>query len=410
MSAEQPAELEWLSDELRGKLAEIETPAFVIDLQRLQKNCEILQDVQQRSGAKILLALKGFAAWSCFDLIQRYLAGTAASGPHEAQLGSEHFKGEVHTYAPAFSIADLEACLASSDHIVFNSFGQWQKHRTRCLNPQPGDRTSKFGLRINPEHSEVKVPLYDPCRPGSRLGIPRAHFDAQPALDAELQGITGLHFHTLCELGSDALERTLEVVESKWADLLPRLQWVNFGGGHHITRPDYDVERLVRLLNGVRERYGVQVYLEPGEAIALDAGVLVSSVVDTFDNAGQNAIVDVSATAHMPDVLEMPYRPQILGPLGSPDEALAEEPGKSVCDVRLGGPTCLAGDVIGDYAFRRGLEAGDRLVFRDMAIYTMVKTTTFNGVHHPDIVLHGLDGGLRVVRRFTYEDYRNRLS
>lgn len=374
----------------------IETPAFVIDLAALRRNGEILQQVQRESGAKILLALKGFATWSCFDLLKQYLVGTTASGPFEARLGREKFGGEVHCYAPVFSDRDVDECLELCDHVIFNSFTQWHRFRDRCLEAK-AQRPIHFGMRVNPEHSEVAVPLYDPCRPGSRLGVRREDFQGQ-----SLEGLSGLHFHTLCELGSDALERTLEVFECSFGDLIPSLQWVNFGGGHHITRPGYDLERLVRLVSGFRERYGVAVYLEPGEAVALNAGVLVASVVDVIENQGRIAMLDVSATAHMPDVLEMPYRPVITG---------AGAPGEFALDYRLGGVTCLAGDEIGTYSFSTPLRPGDRLVFQDMAIYTMVKTTMFNGVRHPDIVLFDESSNrLEVVRRFAYEDYASRLS
>jgi carboxynorspermidine decarboxylase len=374
----------------------VEAPAFVIDLQALRKNCELLRQVQEQSGAKILLALKGFAAWSTFGLINQYLAGTTASGPFEARLGREEFGGEVHVYAPAFSEQDMVECLTLCDHIVFNSFSQWQQHRARCL-AAAAQRPIHFAMRVNPEHSEVKVPLYDPCRRGSRLGATRSAFEGQ-----DLSGLSGLHFHTLCELGSDALERTLAAFEERFRHLLPQVQWVNFGGGHHITRPGYDIERLVRLIRDFKARYGVEVYLEPGEAVALNAGVLVASVLDVTHNDGNIALLDVSATAHMPDVLEMPYRPQIVG---------AGEPGQYAHDYRLGGVTCLAGDEIGVYSFERPLVPGERLVFLDMAIYTMVKTTMFNGVRHPKIALHDAETGrTQVVRSFGYEDYKQRLS
>jgi carboxynorspermidine decarboxylase len=374
----------------------IRTPAFVIDQAALKRNCELLERVQAESGARILLALKGFAAWSTFPLIRQYLKGTTASGPFEAQLGAEEFGGEVHVYAPAYSERDIDSCLELCDHVVFNSISQWERYRSQCLAMQ-NQRLMQFGLRINPEHSEVLVPLYDPCRPGSRLGVTRENFEG-----ADLEGISGLHFHTLCELGSDALERTLEVVEAKWGDVLKTMKWVNFGGGHHITKAGYDVERLVRLIRNFTEKYDVQVYLEPGEAIALNAGVLVASVVDIVSNGGEIAILDVSATAHMPDVLEMPYRPVIIG---------AGVPGEKAYTYELGGVTCLAGDSIGAYSFDAPLQIGDRLVFLDMAIYTMVKTTMFNGVRHPDIVLSGPEpGALHIVREFEYEDYKRRLS
>jgi carboxynorspermidine decarboxylase len=399
----------WLRPTLANELTKVETPAFVIDLAKLRANCEVLQSVQQQSGAKILLALKGFAAWSTFSLLREYLVGTAASGPYEARLGAEIFGGEVHVYAPAFTARDMEECLEVCHHVVFNSPSEWKRHRARCLEAKQSlerkatasvARELKFGLRINPEHSEVATPLYDPCRPGSRLGATRQQVQLE-----DLVGLSGLHFHTLCELGADALERTLRVVEEKWADVLPELDWVNFGGGHHITRVGYDVDRLVRLVKDFQSTYGVQVYLEPGEAVALDAGVLVASVLDVIENQGTCAILDVSATAHMPDVLEMPYRPTILGPNG-----IAGAPGEFAHDVRLGGLTCLAGDEIGSYSFAQPLVPGDRLIFRDMAIYSMVKTTMFNGVRHPDIVLCGEDGELKLQRRFGYPDYRDRLS
>ncbi len=376
-------------------LDSIRSPAFVVELDKLEANCRLLAEVQRDSGAKILLALKGFATWSSFDVVSKYLSGTTASGPFEARLGREKFPGEVHVYAPAFSERDMRECLELADHVVFNSLGQWQRFSPMCRQAA-ARRQLSFGLRINPEHSEVEVPLYDPCRPGSRLGTTRAAFD-----ERAFEGMDGLHFHTLCELGSDALERTLEAVERDWSDVIRRVRWVNFGGGHHITRPGYDIERLVRLVRGFRDRYGVDVYLEPGEAIALNAGVLVASVLDVVDNAGNIAILDVSATAHMPDVLEMPYRPRIDG---------AGEPGQFAHDFRLGGVTCLAGDEIGTYSFERPLGIGDRLVFRDMAIYTIVKTTMFNGVRHPDIVLVQDGKPPRVVREFGYEDFRDRLS
>lgn len=398
----------WLSPALERSLAEIVSPAFVIDLDAIRRNCETLRTVEERSGARVLLALKAFAAWSCFDVISEYLSGTAASGPHEARLGAEHFRKEVHTYAPAFSDADLRESLKYSDHIVFNSVSQWLRFRHLCVAGTSG-RARYFGLRINPEHSEVAVPLYDPCRPGSRLGACRSSVEPD-----QLEGITGLHFHTLCELGSDALERTLAKVEQDWGSVLHRMQWVNFGGGHHVTKAGYDVDRLVKLVRDFSAKYGVQVYLEPGEAIALDAGVLVASVLDLVDNQGECAVLDVSATAHLPDVLEMPYRPEILGPVREGAETaapqIAGEAGAYDNKYRLGGVTCLAGDEIGEYSFAHSLRIGDRLVFRDMAIYSMVKTTTFNGVSHPDIVLFSRDSGQRLVRRFSYEDYRNRLS
>ncbi|HEY8143027.1 MAG TPA: carboxynorspermidine decarboxylase [Kofleriaceae bacterium] len=369
----------------------VETPAYIVDLGRLRSNLAILGDVQTRTGCKILLALKGFAMWSVFPVVGEYLAGIAASSPHEARLGREQLGKEVHAYAPAYSEEDIRELLTLVDHVVFNSFAQWQRFRSMMGG-------IACGMRVNPQHSEVPVPLYDPCAAGSRLGVTRDQF--RPDL---MDGLSGLHFHTLCELGSDALERTLAVVEEKFDAELRRVQWVNFGGGHHITRPDYDVERLIRIVKDFRGRRGVEVYLEPGEAIAINTGVLVSSVLDLTENSGiRIAILDTSATAHMPDVLEMPYRPVIVG---------AGRPGEHAHDYRLGGLTCLAGDVIGDYSFPRPLAVGDKLVFADMAHYTMVKNTTFNGVRLPNIAVHDpATRRVEVVRRFGYPDYKNRLS
>lgn len=377
----------------------LETPCYLIDLGALRKNLEILASVQERAGCKILLALKGFAAWGTFPLAHRYLSGVAASSPHEARLGREEFCAgdpgkEVHAYAPAYSEADIAELVPHVDHVVFNSVAQYRR-----LGPlvRAAGRGIELGVRVNPQHSEVKVALYDPCSRFSRLGITASEFDA-----AALEGLDGIHFHTLCELGSDALERTMAAVEERFGEHLRRVKWINLGGGHHITRPDYDIDRLVRIVSGVKERYGVDVYLEPGEAVALNAGVLVSSVLDVTHNERDIAILDTSATAHMPDVLEMPYRPRIIG---------SGEAGELAHTVRLGGLTCLAGDVIGDYSFERPLAVGDKLVFLDMAIYTMVKNTTFNGVRLPSIATYDPDTGrIEVLRRFGYEDYKSRLS
>jgi carboxynorspermidine decarboxylase len=383
----------------RYDLADLETPAFVCDLGALDENLAILADVQRRAGCKILLALKGFAMWSTFDRVAAVLPGTTASSPHEARLGREKFGGEVHACAPAYAEADFRELLGLCDHIVLNSPAQVRRFLplAQAHAAAHPERPVELGLRVNPEHREVEVALYDPCAPCSRLGTPRGSLSA-----ADFAGLSGLHFHTLCELGSDALERTLAVVEEKFADVLPDLRWVNMGGGHHITRPGYDVDRLVRVVSAFSQRHGVDVYLEPGEAIALRTGVLVASVLDTMHNGMDIAILDTSATAHMPDVLEMPYRPVIEG---------AGEPGEKAHTFRLGGLSCLAGDVIGDYSFDRPLQVGDKLVFHDMIHYTMVKTTTFNGVRLPSIALaHPDTGRIEVVRRFGYEDYAGRLS
>jgi carboxynorspermidine decarboxylase len=384
-------------------LGGVETPCYVVDLGLLRRNLEILARVQREAECKILLALKGFAMWRVFPLVGEYLGGIAASSPHEAELGRTYMNREVHAYAPAYSEADMREIVRFADHVVFNSLSQW--HRLRPL-VQAAERPVSCGLRVNPEHSEVKVALYDPCAPCSRLGVPPAQFppaDWPSERVAEaLSGLSGLHFHSLCELGADALERTLGAFERKFAHALPHLRWVNFGGGHHITRPDYDVEQLIRLVRGFRDRHRLEVYLEPGEAIALNTGVLVASVLDIVHNDMDIAILDTSATAHMPDVLEMPYRPRIIG---------AGEPGEHRHTYRLGGLTCLAGDVIGDYSFAEPLTVGSKLVFLDMAHYTMVKNTTFNGVRLPSIATYEpATGELDVVRRFGYADYRDRLS
>ncbi|MCA9709422.1 MAG: carboxynorspermidine decarboxylase [Myxococcales bacterium] len=379
-------------------LSSVPTPCYVVDLGFLRDNLAVLGDIQARSGAQILLALKGFAMWSVFDTIAQVLPGVTASSPDEARLGAEKFGGQVHACAPAYSEQDFATLLPLCDHIVFNSVAQWRRFgpKARAHQAQTGHRV-ELGLRINPEHSEVEVPLYDPCAPGSRLGVRRAELEG-----VDLSDLDGIHFHTLCELGSDALARTVAAVEERFASVLEGRRWVNFGGGHHITRPDYDRERLVELCRGFGQRWRTQVYLEPGEAIALGTGVLVASVLDVIHNEVDIAILDASATAHMPDVLEMPYRPRIVG---------AGEPGEHPHLVRLGGPSCLAGDVIGDYAFERPLVPGDKLVFMDMAHYTMVKNTTFNGVRLPSIATwEPRTGQLQVVRRFGYEDYAGRLS
>lgn len=381
----------------RIDVSRLETPCFVTDLGALEANLRVLADVQREGGCTILLALKGFAQWSTFPLVRRYLAGATASSIAEARLAREELGGEVHAYAPAYSDEEMKELVTLADHIVLNSPAQWRRHRAAIEGARRGGRAISAGLRVNHEHQEVEVALYDPAGTCSRLGTTRANLHA-----GDLDGLDGLHFHTLCQAGSDALERAVAAFEQKFGEFIPRAKWVNFGGGHHITRPDYDVARLVRIVREFRARWNVPVYLEPGEAIALGAGVLVASVLDTFDNGMPIAILDTSATAHMPDVLEMPYRPVIVG---------AGDPGAKPHTYRLGGLTCLAGDVIGDYSFDRPLEVGDKLVFLDMAHYTMVKTTTFNGVRLPSIATHDpATGRITVHRRFGYTDYRDRLS
>jgi len=377
-------------------LGELDTPCYLIDLGLLEKNLQVLQLVQQRTGCKILLAQKGYAAWSTYDLCSQYLAGTAASSLHEAKLGAEYFPGEVHLCAPAYRDDDMDEYIRIVDHIVFNSFTQWQRYKDKVQNIP---RRIEAGLRINPMHSEVKTKIYDPCAPGSRLGIPIDQF--QPD---QLNGISGLHFHTLCELNADSLARTLPAVEKQFGEFIRRMDWINFGGGHHITRPDYDIDLLCKLITDFGKRYPnlKTIYLEPGEAIALNTSVLVASVLDIVHNTMDIAILDTSASAHMPDVLEMPYRPNIA------DAAMPNEKNHT---YRLAGPTCLAGDVIGDYSFDKPLKAGDKLVFGDMAHYTMVKNTMFNGINLPDIILYHPDTNeYKLQRHFTYADFKSRLS
>jgi carboxynorspermidine decarboxylase len=382
----------------------VQTPAFVVDLGLLKANLEKLAMVQREADITILLALKGFSMFSTFRLVRQYLGGCCASGVHEAVLAHEEFGKQVHVYAPSFKAAEMQRIMPIADHISFNSLAQWRKWRpTLDAARAAGHRVPSPGIRVNPEHSEVAVALYDPCSPNCRLGTRASALE-----DEDLSGLEGLHFHALCEQDSDVLERTLAAVEQRFPKLLAQVKWVNMGGGHHITRSDYDVERLIRVLRDFKRRWGKDVYLEPGEAVALNTGYLVASVEDIVGerSAGMlpNAILDISATAHMPDILEMPYRPMIFD---------SDHPETSPHAYRLGGPTCLAGDIVGDYAFPTSLQVGQKLVFADMAHYTMVKTTTFNGVPHPDLVTFdpALTGdGLTIVRRFGYEDFRNKLS
>ena len=375
----------------------VPSPCFVVDEAALEQNLRLLARVQQESGAKVLLALKAFSMFSLAPLVSRYLSGTCASGLHEARLGREEFGGEVHTFSAAFTREDLLQVLAISDHVVFNSCDQLDRFEPEIRAALAARPALEIGLRLNPEHSEGAVPLYDPCAPCSRLGVVHAALR-----DSSMEHVSGLHFHTLCEQDFPPLERTVRAFEERFGDLIPRMNWINFGGGHHITRPGYQIDALIALLRDFQSRWGVQVYLEPGEAIAYHCGVMVAEVLDITQNGMAQAILDTSATCHMPDVIEMPYRPVITG---------AGDPGQFVHTYRLGGQTCLAGDVIGDWSFPEPLRVGSRIVFEDMAYYTMVKTTTFNGINLPSIAIWNSDSdALRVVRRFGYEDFRNRLS
>jgi carboxynorspermidine decarboxylase len=354
--------------------------------------------VQKEAGCKILLALKGFSMFATFDLVRQYLSGCCTSGLHEALLAHEEFGKELHVYAPAFKEAEMRELLPIAHHISFNSPAQWRHFKPMLDEARAqGLPCPSPGLRVNPEHSEVEVSLYDPCSPSCRLGTRAATLEAE-----DLAGLEGLHFHALCEQDSDVLERTLAAVEQRFPKLLRQVQWVNMGGGHHITRRDYDVDRLIRLIRDFKKRWDKEVYLEPGEAVALNTGYLIASVLDIVPTDIPTAILDTSATAHMPDTLEMPYRPHIIG---------AGLPGEFPHHYRLGGLTCLAGDIINEYSFPQPLQLGQKLAFTDMAHYTMVKTSTFNGVPHPDIATYDPKAGeYRVVRRFGYEDFKRKLS
>lgn len=374
------------------KFEDIPTPSFVVDESLLEKNLQILKSVMDRTGCKILLAQKAFSMYEMYPLIGQYLCGTAGSGLYEAKLGYEEMGKENHVFSPAYREDEIEEIIEICDHIVFNSFSQVDKYRDQVLTAG-----KSIGLRINPECStQVGHEIYDPCALGSRFGVTLNQF--RPEL---LEGISGLHFHTLCEQNSDDLVTTLNAVEEKFGPWLGQMEWINFGGGHHITREDYDIPLLEDCITRIQKKYNVEVYLEPGEAIALNAGILVTSVLDTLNNGIEIAILDTSACCHMPDVLEMPYRPPLFG---------SGEKGEKEYTYRLGGPTCLTGDIIGDYSFDKPLENGDRLIFGDMAIYTMVKTNTFNGMALPNIVVKDKSGDYRILRQFNYEDFKGRLS
>ncbi|KJR47675.1 putative Carboxynorspermidine decarboxylase [Desulfosporosinus sp. I2] len=373
---------------------DLPSPCYILDERLLIKNLEILHSVQQRTGCKILLAQKGFSMFSVFPLVGKYLKGVTASSLFEARLGYEEMGKEVHIYAPAYVENDFDEILGTCDHITFNSFEQWNRFKDKVKTIKA--KTISCGIRINPEYSEIETPIYNPCYQNSRLGVTLANFQNE-----ELDGIEGLHFHTMCEQNSDTLERTVRVVDQKFGDFIKPMKWLNLGGGHHITRPDYDLETLVRTITFLQDKYGVDIYLEPGEAVALNTGFLVARVLDIVDNGMEIAILDTSAACHMPDVLEMPYRPTIID---------AEKPGQYPYTYRLGGLTCLAGDIIGDYSFRQPLKLGDRLVFCDMAHYTMVKNNMFNGVNLPAIALFSPKEGIKIIRQFGYEDFKTRLS
>ncbi|NOC83778.1 carboxynorspermidine decarboxylase [Ruegeria sp. HKCCD6428] len=370
-------------------LTRVPSPCFVVDEKAVERNLAVLADIGERSGAHVLSALKAFSMFALAPLVRQYLGGTCASGIYEARLGREEYGGEVATYCAGYKDADIDEILALSDHIIFNSPGQKDRFLAKA---QAAGR--QVGLRINPEHSEGEVAKYDPCAPCSRLGTPVSQLDAKV-----LEGVDGLHMHTLCEQGFEPLARTWAAVEPKLAPFLNGLKWLNFGGGHHITRSDYDRDGLVDFIKAIRAQYGGEVYLEPGEAVALDAGILVGEILDLPHNGMDLAITDISATCHMPDVIEAPYRPALM------DEA---ETGHT---YRLGGPSCLAGDVIGDYTWAEPLKIGQRFAFLDQAHYSMVKTNTFNGVPLPTIALWNSEtDDLKIIRQFGYDDFKERLS
>lgn len=367
------------------------TPCYIVDEEKLIHNLEILKGVEQRTGAKILLAQKAFSCFHVYPLIKKYVSGTAASGLFEARLGYEEMGGENHVFSAAYRESEIDEIISYCGHIIFNSFSQLDKYRDRVL-----DAGKKIGLRINPEFStQDGHEIYDPCSPKSRLGITRKNFRTD-----DLKGVTGLHFHTLCEQNSDDLKKTLDAIEEKFGDILPQMEWINFGGGHHITREDYDITLLEECIMRMKKKYGLEIFLEPGEAFALNAGYLVTEVLDLTENDMPIAILDTSAACHMPDVLEMPYRPPLM---------YSGEAGEKKYTYRLGSQTCLAGDSIGEYSFDKPLEIGDRLIFCDMAIYSMVKNNTFNGMPLPSIYLKKSDGTMAILREFGYDDFKERL-
>ncbi len=369
-------------------ISELKTPFYLLDEQRLEKNLLLLDFVQKQSGAKILLALKGFAFWDSFDLVGKYLSGCCASGLYEAKLASEEMQKEVHTYSPAYKDDEIDEIISISDHLVFNSFSQWQKYKDRAVGKL------SCGLRINPETSSSPSALYNPCAPFSRLGVTKKEFK-----EDLLDGIDGLHFHTLCEQNVDALELVLESFELKFGHLLSKLKWVNFGGGHHITREDYDIEKLIKLIIDFRKRYSVDVYLEPGEAVGWHSGVLISTVLDIVHNEKDIVILDTSAEAHMPDTIIMPYRSEVRD---------AGEANEKKYSYQLSGNTCLAGDIMGDYSFDKPLKIGDRVIFEDQLHYSIVKNTTFNGIKLPNLAIQRKDGNIELVKEFGYENYKER--
>lgn len=372
----------------------IETPVYLLDESLIEENMKVLQHVKKRTGCKVFHALKAYASFATFPMMSRYLDGVCASGLNEARLGYEEFKKEVHTFSAAYREKEIDAILKYSDSIIFNSFYQLQQYGKAARND-----SVEIGLRVNPGHSEIETDMYNPCAPSSRLGIVHSIFNREFPKNKNF--VDGLHFHAMCQQNADVLERILKSFEKFYGKNIRGLKWVNFGGGHHITRDDYDIELLIKIINDFKHRYAVQVFLEPGEASVYNAGILISSVLDIVKNKTEIAIMDTSAETHMPDVLLMPYRPHILNS-GRKNEKKYR--------YRLAGPSCLAGDVIGDYSFDKPLKRGDKLIFTDMALYSIVKNTTFNGINLPDIAVTRDGESIEVLKKFGYKDYRNRLS
>jgi len=378
-------------------ISNLQTPCYLLDERVLIKNLQTLESVQKKTGCKILLAQKAFSMFSVYPTIAKYLSGTTASGLYEAKLGYEEmgkpFNKETHIFAPAYLENEIDEILEICDHVVFNSFSQLNKYREKISSL---DKKIEIGMRINPEYSEIDTDIYNPCAPCSRLGATLSQFEKYAD---SIEGLDGLHFHTMCEQNSDTLERTIQIIDDEFGKYISKMKWINFGGGHHITKPGYDIEKLIKCIMFFKNKYGVEVYIEPGEAIALNAGYLVASVLDTMENGMRIAILDASASCHMPDVLEMPYRPNVIN--STPN-------GKA--RYRLAGNTCLAGDVIGDYSFDSRLKVGDKVVFCDMAIYTMVKNNTFNGMKLPSIAIYRENSEIEIIKSFDYQDFKNRLS
>ncbi|WP_154826653.1 carboxynorspermidine decarboxylase [Clostridium butyricum] len=370
------------------------SPCYIVDERLLKKNLEVLDYVQKESGANIILATKAFSMFSTFPLIGKYLKGVTSSSLFEARLGYEEMGKQVHIFSPAYREDEFEDIMKYSDHIIFNSFNQWKLYRDRVKNYK--DKKIQCGIRINPEYSEIETDIYNPCFENSRMGVTLKNFE-----ENDLDRIDGLHFHTMCEQNSDTLARTIKVVDEKFGKYIKNMKWLNFGGGHHITKDDYDLKTLIESVLYMKNKYNVEIYLEPGEAVALNSGFLVSTVLDITNNGMDIAILDTSAACHMPDVLEMPYRPNIIG---------SGKPYEYEYTYRFGGPTCLAGDIIGDYSFKEPLKIGDKLIFCDMAIYSMVKNNTFNGINLPSIVKYSEENGVEIIKEFGYEDFKGRLS